>query len=131
MPRPFRILIVEDEFLLAADLMQSLEAAGYAIAGPAPSVRVALETIAAGPPDAAILDIQLTDGKSFSVARKLAELGRPFVFLTSFSRDALPDDLEQVPHISKLDPLSDVLKALQAALDDEEKPTDDTAGRKR
>ncbi|MFK0276218.1 response regulator [Ensifer sp. NPDC090286] len=114
---PLRILVVEDEFLLAADLADRLEAAGYAVAGPASSVRVALETIAADPPDAAILDIQLTDGKSFPVAQRLAELGRPVVFLTSFGRDVLPDDFKQAPHISKLDPPGDLLAALRTALE--------------
>nr|WP_282438158.1 response regulator [Ensifer adhaerens] len=109
-------MIVEDEFLLAMDLVQALQAAGYEVAGPAPSVRLALETIAGVNPDAAVLDIQLTDGTSFPVARRLVELGLPFIFFTSFTRTAIPEDLAQVPHVSKLEPHSEVLEALSCAL---------------
>lgn len=110
------ILIVEDEFLLASDLAQALESAGYKVVGPAPSVDIALKTIDASQPDAAVLDIQLSDGKSFPVARRLLELGLPFVFLTGITKSDIPPDLADWPLVSKLEPQREVLDALRAMI---------------
>jgi DNA-binding response OmpR family regulator len=54
-----KILIVEDEFVVANDLAIMLEAAGYEMTGIAVSVRSALEQIAKNAPDLVLLDIQL------------------------------------------------------------------------
>lgn len=112
-----RILIVEDEFLLASDLSHTLRTAGYGVMGPVPSVATALAAVAASQPDAAILDIQLSDGKSFPVARQLAELGLPFIFLTGFTKSDIPADLAERPLVSKLEPHGEVLKALRAVVE--------------
>ena len=54
MPPAPRILVVEDEFLIALEMVEALRAAGYQVLGPAPSVDAALELLKAergAPPD--------------------------------------------------------------------------------
>lgn len=76
-----RILIVEDNYLVACDIQQELEAGGAIVIGPEPSVTRALDRIAYGDPiDVAILDVNLVDGTVLPVAENLAARGLPFVF---------------------------------------------------
>jgi len=77
-----RILLVEDEFLIAMDVRMQLEAAGYAVVGPAASADQALDLLGAGPVDAAVLDMNLRGSTSLPVAERLAAAGTPFLFLS-------------------------------------------------
>lgn len=83
-----RILIVEDQTLIAMWIEDVLCEAGAEIIGPAPTVVEALGLIGAAGVgsllDAAILDVRLQDGTSLAVADKLASLGVPFVFVTGY-----------------------------------------------
>ncbi len=80
MPGPQRILIVEDEPLIAMMLEDFLEALGKVHVATCDSVRSALATIADEHPDAAILDVNLSGGeKSWPVADDLAKRGIPFI----------------------------------------------------
>ena len=73
-----RILVVEDEYVIAADMARSLEDLGMTVAGPVASVADALGTIEREPaPDAAILDISLGGEKVFTLADTLLERGVP------------------------------------------------------
>ena len=94
------LLVVEDEWLLAAQLVDLLEEAGLA-AEPAPSVEAALRVLEAAPLRAAILDINLGQETSFPVARELARRGIPFVFVTGYADTQLPDDLGGAPVLRK------------------------------
>jgi DNA-binding NtrC family response regulator len=88
-----RILIVEDEWILADALADALTDMGYDVAGPAASVPKALKLLEQGNIDAAILDISLGSGqKSFPVAAVLTTRGIPFLFITGYQAiDLLPD----------------------------------------
>ncbi|PEQ12900.1 hypothetical protein B2G71_08645 [Novosphingobium sp. PC22D] len=78
-----RVLLVEDEPLVALDLEMALEDAGARILGPAPNVAVAMDLIeGAKRIDAAILDINLQDSDSYPIAERLMAIGVPFVFHT-------------------------------------------------
>ena len=82
-----RILVVEDEALIALDLARQLRGAGHEVVGPCRSGAEALRRIAeAGPdarPEAAVLDYTLRGTEtSEAVARDLAARGVPFAFLT-------------------------------------------------
>ncbi|MCQ4190789.1 response regulator [Methylocystis suflitae] len=77
-----RILIVEDEYIIAADLAQLLEGLGAKV-GPAGSVADALALIARQPAiDVALLDVTLGSEKIFPVADVLQARGVAFVFAT-------------------------------------------------
>ncbi|MBS0232522.1 MAG: response regulator [Proteobacteria bacterium] len=79
-----RILVVEDEPLIALDIKYTLESSGASVIGPAARVSDALVLAAQGCPDAAVLDVRLHgDTTTFPVAVWLSERGIPFMFQTS------------------------------------------------
>jgi CheY-like chemotaxis protein len=97
-----RILIVEDEYLLANDLHDALDAAGVVVLGPVPSVTAALALIAAEPRiDAAVLDVNLRGEMVFAVADALRARGVPFTFATGYDHWALPDRFADTPRVEK------------------------------
>jgi len=83
-----RLLVVEDEFLIALDIESILESAGTKVKT-ANRVDQALELIKSdGPFDAAVLDLKLERETSVAVAERLQANGVPFVFLTGAAGDA-------------------------------------------
>lgn len=82
-----RILVVEDEVLLAMELEEALQDAGFEVLGPAGSVSQALNLLGVSRPDAAVLDVTLNGKKVTPVAMLLNSLGVPFV-LASASDDS-------------------------------------------
>lgn len=80
-----KILVVEDEIVIADNICMILEDLGYELLEPAIDYEEALETIEAERPDIAILDIQLGGRKDgIDLARKIKEeYDFPFIFLTS------------------------------------------------
>jgi CheY-like chemotaxis protein len=96
-----RILIVEDEWLIADFLSALLEEAGYETIGPAPSVERALAVLSQETPDAAILDVMLGREKSYPVAEALTTRNIPFVFTTGYLTSELPEKFAARPIVSK------------------------------
>lgn len=84
-----RILLVEDQFLLALHMGEDLKLEGYHLVGPAHSVDMALDLIGSTPVDAALLDVNLGACTSYPVADALAERHIPFAFLSGYSREDL------------------------------------------
>ena len=101
-PTNVRIMIVEDDVLLAMDLAVFLRDAGLDVVGPFSSVEVALQGMTDGRPDIAILDIDLSGQMSFPVADALATENVPFVWLIGSSSDILPDHHRHRPFLTKL-----------------------------
>jgi PAS domain S-box-containing protein len=80
-----RLLVVEDETLIAMELCQDLRALGWEIIGPAATTAEAMRLISDGPPpDAAVLDVNLGGNLVYPVAELLESLGVPFVFCTGY-----------------------------------------------
>jgi CheY-like chemotaxis protein len=99
---PTRVLVVEDEYVIALDLSQQLEDAGLVVCGPASNTPKALSLIDESPPDVALLDVNLGGGKtSYDIARKLILLDIPFAFLSGYSIDQLMPEFENVPLLAK------------------------------
>ncbi|WP_082765763.1 MULTISPECIES: response regulator [unclassified Phenylobacterium] len=82
--RDARILVVEDETLVALLLEDRLAALGCEVVGPAVSVDEALELLATHPLDAAVLDVNLCGIAVFPVADALDVRGIPFLFATAY-----------------------------------------------
>ena len=78
------MLLVEDEMMIAWDIEQTLTHAGMRVLGPAASVDRAMRLIEEERPDAAILDLQLRGELVTPVARKLRDIGVPFVLATAY-----------------------------------------------
>ncbi len=79
-----RILVVEDEALIAMLLEDLLGDLGCKVVGPAANVTQALELAARERPDAAVLDVNLGKETVFPVADALQRAGVPFVFITGY-----------------------------------------------
>lgn len=78
-----RILVVEDEPLLAMALTEQLKELGYQVAGVAPTITKAMKLIEHC--DAAILDCNLRGESAEALAQALSERGIPFLFHTGYS----------------------------------------------
>lgn len=96
-----QVLIVEDEYFLACEIADLIEAAGATVAGPCPSVAKALAQIETTGCDAAVLDVSLRNESSLAVARVLTERGIPFVIVTGFSESQLPAEMAGAPVLAK------------------------------
>ena len=94
-----RILVVEDEPLIALELAEALESAGLTVVGPVGSVRDALPLVAHC--DAAALDVNLGSETSEAVAHALAQAGRPFVVVSGYERGQQPLVFREAPHVAK------------------------------
>lgn len=86
-----RVLVVEDDSLVGFDVRSLLREAGCEVVGPFPSKNSALRAISEQHIDAAVVDVNLGDSFSFSVADALTWAKVPFLWLTGYSPDVLPD----------------------------------------
>ena len=111
-----RVLIVEDDPVIAATQKMILEGAGCTVLDPAPGVEAALRTIGAHRVDLALLDVNLGDEKVYPVADALAARGVPFVFLTGYGSETLPPVHRARPCVTKPCDDDDLLAALSDAL---------------
>jgi CheY-like chemotaxis protein len=86
----WRILVVEDEFLVAADIALMLEELGCHPIGPIGDLETAVRAATDEPLDAALLDVNLHGRSAMPVADALAARGVPFVFCTGYDARGLP-----------------------------------------
>ncbi len=100
-PPARRILVVEDEALVAMLVEDALQDAGFGLIGPARSVAQAIALLAAETPSAAVLDLNLAGESSAAVADALAARGIPFVVTTGYGAAGLPPGHRGVPVLPK------------------------------
>lgn len=96
-----RLLIVEDDYYQAQDLLMCLTDAGAQIVAIAGDVLAVEDFLDGQQIDLALLDINLGNKSSFEVARILSGNKIPVMFLTGYQRDILPADLVGIPLLSK------------------------------
>lgn len=96
-----RILVVEDEVLVAMDIESQLESAGCAIVGPAGTVAKARDLIERHALDAAIVDANLGGTPVDEIAAMLTQKGVPFAFATGYGRGGLPRGFQDAPLLTK------------------------------
>lgn len=89
-----RILLVEDEFLVAMMAEDMLAELGARPVGPAHRLEEGLALAREAELDGAVLDINLGGARSDAIAEVLAARGVPFVFATGYGRSAAPAGLE-------------------------------------
>lgn len=114
-----RILVVEDEPLLALLLEQSLAELGHELAGSAATVDQAMAAIERGPVEFGLLDYSLgAEATSVPVARLLAKSGIPFLYLSGHRSLDEEGDIPRAPLLTKpftLDQLDATIRALAVA----------------
>ena len=115
-----RVLVVEDEPLIAMDIEDKLVAAGCEVIGPAPSLETARRLLAATAPDCALLDANLAGRTVGELAAELARRGIRFAFVSGYGRQALPEGFRDAPLLAKpfgSGPLIEMVRALLAGRD--------------
>lgn len=107
-----RVLVVEDEFFIAADVTDALAALGATVIGPFPRCDEAMAALVREAPGFAVLDVNLQGTMVHALADALVARGVPFVFATGYDAAAMPARFRDVPRWEKpFDPT-----ALAAAL---------------
>jgi CheY-like chemotaxis protein len=96
-----RILVVEDEALVAMLVEDALLDAGAIVLGPVATVAEALALLVQETPDVAVLDLNLAGETSTPVADRLVTMGVPFVVATGYGADGLPPGHATVPVLAK------------------------------
>lgn len=97
-----RILVVEDEVLIADDLVDTLAAEGAEVLGPAVTVRQAMVQVETEAwIDAAVLDINLRGEMIYPVAERLVARGVPIVFASGYDQFVIPERFAGIPHVEK------------------------------
>lgn len=112
-----KVLVVEDQVLIALDVEHSLRELGVAEVFIAPNREKALQAIHAFRPDVAVLDLNLGDHTSTPVAERLRDLNVPFVFATGFGDTMMiPDSMRSTPVVRKPYDSAGLAAALAVAL---------------
>jgi DNA-binding NtrC family response regulator len=97
-----RILIAEDEAMIALDLESVLQDLGCEIIGPVANVEDIVEQCEAHHPDGALLDINLRGKQVFAVLPRLIQQGVPVIITSGYDDVTLiPQDFRELPRISK------------------------------
>jgi CheY-like chemotaxis protein len=97
-----RVLVVEDQFVIALDMEQMLRTLGADTVDLATSISDALAILERTPPDLAILDVKLGTEITVSIAEALQARAIPLIFVTGYGDlDALPAHLRRAPLLRK------------------------------
>ncbi len=104
--RPTRVLVIEDELLLALSIASQLEKFGAQVVGPVGRMAEAMRLARDEAFNAAVLDLNLHGDMTFGIAKILSERAIPFIFLTGYDPGAVPREYASVPVLEK--PFTDV-----------------------
>jgi CheY-like chemotaxis protein len=107
-----RVLVVEDEWLIAEDVAACLHASGHQVVGPVPSVAAAVRLIGENHIDVALLDIQLNGETSLAIAEELQSRDIPFACLSGFGPNDVPSAFANFKFVRKPADQAAILKAM-------------------
>ena len=96
-----RILVVEDEMLVAMLIEDTINDLGHQVVGPAMRLETALAAAGEEDFDFAILDINLAGKQSFPVADLLIERGIPFMFASGYGHAGVSERYRTTPVLQK------------------------------
>ena len=109
-----RILIVEDETLVAMNIEDTLADEGCEVVGPASRLDVAIRLAREERIDAAVLDVTIRGGQVFPVAEILMDRGIPFVLASGYGDWALPERLKGQSRLTKPFSSEELLRSMRA-----------------
>ena len=113
---PARVIIVEDEPLVAENLRDDLVEAGFEVVGVAPRVESALKLIEGTGFDVAILDANLAGTSAAPAAAALSARGLPFMVLSGYAREQLQREFSEAVYIQKPYRVRKLIDALNSLL---------------
>ncbi len=96
-----RILVVEDEVLIAMQIEEILLDLGCVVVGAVGRLDAAMSLAADQALDAAILDVNILGGLVYPVAERLSARGIPFMLASGYGSWALPEPLRDLPRLTK------------------------------
>jgi DNA-binding NtrC family response regulator len=112
-----RVLIVEDEFIIADEIASIVSGAGYQVIGPVGSIESAQAALSAEEaPDFAIVDANLRGGSSARIAHRLRDMGVPFCVCTGYRFSDLKPTFGDVALLQKPIDSQMLVGVIQAAL---------------
>lgn len=112
-----RVLIVEDESLIAMLIEDAVLDLGCRMVTIAATLRDALDQATSGEFDIAILDVNLNGSPAFPVAELLADKRIPFIFSTGYGASGVPQAFAAVPVLAKPFKEGDVARAIETAME--------------
>ncbi|MEY3553818.1 MAG: hypothetical protein RL735_2166 [Pseudomonadota bacterium] len=113
-----RVMVLEDETMIATLIKTIIEDQGWSVAGPFRTNRESLEWLEGERPDAALIDFNIADGHSALTARRLRELGIPFIVLSGYPKSmARHEELQAAPWLEKPFSEESIIRALKEALE--------------
>ncbi len=111
-PHPLRILVVEDEMMIAMLMEDMLADIGHQVVGIAQNLAAAMAMAQDGQFDLAILDVNLAGERSFPVAQLLTDRGVPFLFATGYGTLGLEGEFKNALTLNKPFQIQDLAKAV-------------------
>jgi CheY-like chemotaxis protein len=111
-----RVLLVEDEAIIAMTAEDMLEELGCTVAATASNLQEAFACVEQHAFDVALLDINLNGQQSLPVAARLQEKGTPFVFTTGYGAAGSSAEYADVPLVTKPYQLADLEGGIRKAL---------------
>lgn len=96
-----RVLLVEDQMIVALQIEDMLRAAGCEVVGPVGTLHAAITLAHEEALDMALLDINLDGEKVYPAAEELQARGIPFIFATGYGESTLPEKWRDQPRLSK------------------------------
>lgn len=96
-----KVLIVEDQFMIADELQAMIERLGGRVLGPVSSVAAAMAILSRDMPQIALLDVNLGVENVYPVAMTLQAASVPFVFTTGYDANVIDARFRHVPHLEK------------------------------
>ena len=112
---PDRILVVEDEAIVAMLLEDMLAELGYEVVGPVTRLERALDLARGAAIDAAVLDVNINGRDTYAVADALCARAIPFVFATGYAARELAERFRGTPVTQKPFQRDDLERALDTA----------------
>jgi CheY-like chemotaxis protein len=112
-----RVLLVEDETLVALMIEDMIDDIGAMRVGTASTVGEAMTALESARPDIAVLDVNVGGDQVFPVCERLAELGIPFVFSTGYGAHGVPPQWRANPVLQKPYTAPQLADALARCLD--------------
>jgi hypothetical protein len=115
--RNCRILVAEDEFVIADEFCLELEDAGAVVIGPVASLDDLMRLIGSVPGlDGAVLDVNLAGEMSYVAADQLMLNGVPFIFTTGYDAASIPGRFDRIPCCEKPLSIAKVVRTITQAM---------------
>jgi two-component SAPR family response regulator len=96
-----RVLVIEDDYLVASECASMLRKHGATVLGPVPDVEQGRELMERAAPDCVLLDINLKGDFAFELADEFRRQRIPVIFTTGYESSMLPEHLREMPCLLK------------------------------